>query len=180
MLAGELQAMHDALAASVDILAELAARGQLVRRQASPLPPWDGDAALALLWRLLAQLKSAGCRVFPFAGTLLGLERDGHLLPGDKDADLAVWLEDFTLTVAVLRQSGWQVAGNVPPFDNMASLVDPSTGLSVDLFGVRRDPLQHRLEGGVWMYGRPASHQRVTHYPWLELVERQSPAGLVW
>ncbi|HYF43678.1 MAG TPA: hypothetical protein VEA35_14720 [Ramlibacter sp.] len=116
----------------------------------------------------------------PFRRHPAGLERDGRLLPGDKDADLGVWLEDFGLAVALLRQWGWQHAQNVPPFDNMASLVDARSGLSVDLFGIRRDPAQQRLEGGVWMYGKPASHQRVTHYPWIELAQRATPAGPVW
>lgn len=180
MRAGELDAMHEALVQTLERLAALAQRGQVARRVPAPSPPWDGEAALQLLLELLVQLRAAGCSVFPFAGTLLGLVRDGRLLPGDKDADLAVWLEDFGLAVAVLQQRGWRRADNMPPFGNMASLVDPRSGLSVDLFGIRRDPVQRRLEGGVWMYGKPASHQRVTHYPWFELADRATPAGAIW
>lgn len=177
---GELEAMHAALSAALGLLVQLAHQGHAARRVPRAAPPWDGEEALALLWQLLAQFKAAGCRVFPFAGTLLGLERDGRLLPGDKDADLGVWLEDFSLAVALMQQAGWRKADNVPPFDNMASLVEPASGLSVDLFGIGRDAVARRLEGGVWMYGRPASHQRVTHYPWVDLAERASPAGPVW
>lgn len=180
MRAGELQGMHEALAQTAELLSQLAERGHAARRALVAQAAWDGEAAQQTLWRWLARLKAVGCSAFPFAGTLLGLVRDGRLLPGDKDADLAVWLEDFGLAVALLEQSGWQRAGNVPPFDNFACLVEADSGLSVDLFGIRRDPLARRLEGGVWMYGRPASHQRVTHYPWFELAARDTPAGPVW
>jgi hypothetical protein len=34
-------------------------------------------------------------------------------------------------------------------------------GYSVDLFGLRRDPVAACIEGGAWLYGKPASWQRV-------------------
>ena len=80
MQVGDLEAMHQALLAVLEALARLADDGHVARRAEPSAPQWDGEAALQVLWRLLVQLKSAGCRVFPFAGTLLGLERDGRLL----------------------------------------------------------------------------------------------------
>ncbi len=176
----DFDAMHDGLQQGLADLAALAHAGQLPRLPAAPAVAWDGARMERWVWQLLAQLKQAGCRAFPFAGTLLGLERDGRLLPQDKDADLGVWLEDFTLACRVLQALGLRPVDNAPPFDNMASLLDPASGLSVDLFGIRRDPLACRLEGGVWLYGRPPHHQRITHYPWLELAPRAGPAGEVW
>jgi hypothetical protein len=174
--AGDLDAMLPALRDGLDLLARMAHDG-LVPRSAQPPAPWDGAAAEQRLWQLLSQAHAAGCSVFPFAGTLLGLERDGRLLPNDKDADLAVWLEDFGLACVLLQNLGLQRAANVPPFGNMAAFIDPATGGSVDLFGLRRDPVQGRIEGGVWMYGKPPSHQRVLHIPWFVLAPRALSNG---
>jgi hypothetical protein len=179
LLAGELEAMHAHLLRTLDALAAVTRAG-FVPRQDRAAAPWDEPTARRLVFELLARLKSAGCHVFPYAGTLLGLERDGRLLPDDKDADLAVWLEDFSLAVRVLQGIGLQRATDVPPFDNMATLVEPRSGTSVDLFGLRRDATQQRVEGGVWLYGKPASHQRVLLLPWLTLVEHATPAGSAW
>ena len=168
------------LEAALAALCELARAGLVVRREAPAGPAWDGDAAAQLIWQLLVRLKSSGCSAFPFAGTLLGLERDGRLLPGDKDADIAVWLEDFGLACHLMQQMGFHRSTNVPPFGNMASLVERQSGLTVDVFGMRRDPVRRKLEGGVWVYGKPASHQRVIHLDWFELAPRAGPGGDVW
>ena len=52
--------------------------------------------------------------------------------------------------------------------------------MSVDLFGIRREPEHARLVAGGWLYGRPPSHQRITRFPWFELASRAGPAGDVW
>lgn len=179
LLRGDLEPMHAHLAATLDALAEVTRAG-LVPRQERPPVPWDEARALQVVWDLLARLHAAGCHVFPYAGTLLGLERDGRLLPNDKDADLAVWLEDFSLTGRLLQQWGLRRAVDVPPFDNLASFVEPQSGLTLDLFGLRRNPVQTCIEGGVWLYGRPASHQRLLVLPWFELAQRPTPAGQAW
>ncbi len=179
LLAGELDAMHAHLLQTLDALAAVTRAGFLPRQDRAPVP-WDEATARQLVFELLARLKSADCHVFPYAGTLLGLERNGQLLPADKDADLAVWLEDFSLAGRLLQGLGLQRATDVPPFGNMATFVEPRTGYSVDLFGLRRDPSQRRTEGGAWLYGKPASYQRVLVLPWLELADRQTPAGGAW
>lgn len=179
MLQGELAQMHTHLVHLLDALADVTRSG-LIPVQERPPVPWDETAAIRLVWQVLARLKAEECHAFPYAGTLLGLERDGRLLPHDKDADLAVWLEDFGLAGRVLRGMGMQRATDVPPFANMATWVDPASGLSVDLFGLLRDPVRERVQGGVWLYGRPPSWQRVLHLPWFELKERASPAGPIW
>lgn len=179
LLRGELDAMHGHLVRTLDALAEVTRAG-FVPKQERPAVPWDEARAAQLVWELLARLKAADCHAFPYAGTLLGLERDGRLLANDKDADLAVWLEDFALAGRLLQQLGLQRAQDVPPFGNMATYVEPNTGYSVDLFGLRRNPWLQRIEGGVWLYGRPPSHQRVLLLPWFELAERATPAGTAW
>ena len=180
LVRGDLEAMHEALLAALDSFAQLTSQGQrLANDRPAPLP-WDEARVTQALWLVLAQMKRAGCGVFPFAGTLLGLERDGRLLPDDMDADLAVWLEDFSLACRTLEAIGFQRASNAPPFGNVATFVLQQPRLSVDMFGIRREPEQQRLVGGAWLYGKPPSHQRIVHYPWFELAPREGPAGEVW
>ncbi|HEY8360077.1 MAG TPA: hypothetical protein VIL30_21690 [Ramlibacter sp.] len=179
LLQGEMAQMHTHLVHALDGLAEVTRDG-MVPVQERRDRPWSPDAAARLMWQLLARLKAEQCHVFPYAGTLLGLERDGQLLPADKDIDLGVWLEDFALAGRLLQGFGLQRATDVPPFGNMGTWVEPASGLSVDLFGLLRDPVRERVQGGVWLYGRPPEWQRVVVLPPFELAERAGPSGPVW
>ncbi|RYZ02745.1 MAG: hypothetical protein EOO24_14245 [Comamonadaceae bacterium] len=176
---GELAQMHTQLVHTLDALAEVTGAGMIPVQERTPIH-WDEPAATRLLWQVLARLRQEQCHAFPYAGTLLGLERDGRLLPGDKDADLGVWLEDFALAGRVLQDFGLQRATDVPPFDNMGTWVEAGSGLSVDLFGLLRDPVREHVRGGLWLYGRPPGWQGVLHLPWFGLVEKDGPAGSVW
>lgn len=180
LLCGDLETMHDALVEVLDTFAEITGQGHTLRNERPAPPPWDEAEVTRALWLVLAQLKRAGCGAFPFAGTLLGLERDGKLLANDDDADLAVWLEDFSLACRTLEAIGFIRAANSPPFGNVATFVLLKPRFSVDLFGIRREPEQQRLVGGAWLYGKPPSHQRIVHYPWIDLASREGPAGEVW
>jgi hypothetical protein len=179
LVQGDLEAMHGQLAATLDALAEVTQAGFVPRQQRAE-PAWDAQRALQLVWDLLARFHAAGCTVFPYAGTLLGIEREGRLLASDKDADLAVWLEDYGLAGRLLAQWGLQRATDVPPFANVSTYVDPRGGCSVDLYGLRRDPMRQCTEGGAWLYGRPPSHQRLLVLPWFDLAPRSTPAGVAW
>lgn len=55
------------------------------------LPAFDPDSALQALRDLSAMLHSWGLCFFPMAGTLLGLVREGALLPHDRDVDIGVF-----------------------------------------------------------------------------------------
>ena len=180
VLEGDLGAMHASLVVVIDAFALLSSQGHVLRNEQPARPPWDEQKVTQVLWLVLAQLKRAGCGAFPFAGTLLGMERDGKLLPNDDDADLAVWLEDFRLACRTLEAIGFLPASNAPPFGNVATFVLLQPRLSVDLFGIRREPEQPRLVGGAWLYGKPPSHQRIVHYPWFDLASRDGPSGEVW
>lgn len=179
LLAGDFETLRARLQMTLDALARVTAEG-LVPRQQRPAAPWDGPRALRLVWRVLAELRTAGCPAFPYAGTLLGLQRDGALLPNDKDADIAVWLEDFSLAGRLLQGLGLRRARDVPPFGNVATFIDGETGYSVDVFGLRRDAARGCIDGGAWLYDRPPSHQRVLRLPVFALREKPSPAGLIW
>src|SRR4051812_3504408 len=76
---GDPDQMHAAPPATLDALAELAAQGMVPRQETATGPAWDAAMAERLVWNLLARLRAEGCGAFPYAGTLLGLERDGAL-----------------------------------------------------------------------------------------------------
>ena len=59
--------------------------------------PMDGTTAAVALAGVLQLAGQAGCRVFLISGTLLGLHRNGRLLPHDKDIDLGVMWDDPAL-----------------------------------------------------------------------------------
>lgn len=179
LVQGDLATLHARLVEVLDALAEVTRAG-FIPSQDRAAVHWDEPQVRALVWQVLAAFKAADCHVFPYAGTLLGLQRDARLLPNDKDADLSVWLEDYALAGRLLLQWGLQRATDVPPFANMSTYVDARSGTSVDLFGLRRDPLRARVEGGAWLYGKPPSHQRLVLLPWFELRVHESPAGAVW
>lgn len=180
MRAGDLVAFCSQVESALQALSELALRGEMVQMSGPPQVAWAAEPMASAVWQLLARLHNAGCHVFPVAGTLLGFERDGQLLPNDKDADFGVWLDDFNLTVRAMSAMGLQRLRDVPPFDNMACMLEPQSGLTIDVFGIRREPEHHRLVGGTWLYGKPASHQRLSIYPWFTLTQRAGPAGPVW
>ena len=176
LVQGDLDTLHARLVDVLDTLAEVTRAG-FVPSQERAAVHWDEPRVRTLVWQVLAAFKAEDCHVFPYAGTLLGLQRDARLLPDDKDADLAVWLEDYALAGRLLLQWGLQRATDVPPFANVSTYVDPRKGASVDLFGLRRDPVHARVEGGAWLYGKPPSHQRVLLLPWIDLVQKDSPAA---
>ena len=178
-LQGEMAQMHTQLVHALDALAEVTRDGMVPVREDAPTH-WDREAAARLMWQLLARLKSEGCHVFPYGGTLLGMERDGELMPHDKDLDLGVWLEDFSLAGRLLQNWGLQRVRDVPPFGNMSRWTEASTGLAVDLYGMLRDPVRERIQGGLSLYGRPPEWQRVLVLPWFDLAERPGPVGTVW
>lgn len=131
------------------------------------------------LWQLLSLLAQAGVRAFPTAGTLLGLVRDGHLLPFDKDLDLGLPFSQMQLAIDCLLQQGWweESASN--------SLINPRSfrhrsGLVVDLCGIDPVPGSKLSIGGFWKAGIPTEWQRVIHYPVLQLKKTSRPEGNIW
>lgn len=133
------------------------------------------------LWQALAALARAGLHGFATAGTLLGLTRDGQLLPHDKDLDIGLPLEELNRAVEALAPLRW--VGTSSPLNvvNMRGLRHRDSGLTLDLCGFAHDEANGRLIGGFWLAGQPWNRQRVTEYPGpLRLRQTASPAGTVW
>lgn len=176
------EAMH-AYEQTLDVLIELGLGGKIpkpVSPDQMPLNTFDAKKAEEKLWEVLAGLKSAGVKAFPVAGTLLGLVREGSLLPFDKDIDIGIWMEDFRDTCRFFLECGMRPTPMTPRYDNYASYIDPASQIVFDICGMRREPEHMRMVGGFWLYNKPPSYQRVTHFPWIDLVEMERPSGTVW
>lgn len=150
-------------------------------RAATPPPPpaFDSAAAEQRLWQVLAQLASAGIRAFATSGTLLGLVREGRLLPFDKDLDIGLPFDQMQAATALLLQNGWQRTGAPQGMVNPVMLHD-GQGLSMDLCGFIAEQSSGAALGGFWLQGVPADWQRVTQYPVLHLHQQHRPEGAVW
>ncbi|WP_051304478.1 tetratricopeptide repeat protein [Chitinilyticum litopenaei] len=149
---------------------------------ARPRPPssgYDQASHERLLWQTLALLATAGVHAFPFAGTLLGLEREGRLLPFDKDLDVALPYSEMATACACLLQNGWQEESNPMRLLNPRSFRHAASGLILDLCGIAQEG--DMLIGGFWQAGTPWEWQRIAEYPApLQLQQQLRPEGSVW
>jgi len=69
------------------------------------------DAEAQLAW-VAEVLNESGLGYWADSGTLLGLVRDGRLLPGDPDIDLGIWSDDEPAlrgTLEIFRERGYRV-----------------------------------------------------------------------
>lgn len=148
--------------------------------QPPPLPTFDSNAAEQRLWQVLAQLAEAGVHAFATSGTLLGLVREGHLLPFDKDLDIGLPFSEMQAATDVLLRNGWQPIRAPKGMVNPVMLHD-GQGLSVDLCGFMAEPGSGAALGGFWLKDAPTDWQRITQYPVLKLQRQRCPSGQsVW
>lgn len=140
---------------------------------------FDEAAAEARLWQVLAQLASHGIHAFAAAGTLLGLVREGRLLPFDKDLDIGLPFAEMESAVQLLLANGWQRARAPNGMVNPIMLHD-GQGLALDLCGFVAGQDNRTALGGFWLKDVPGDWQRVTEYPTLQLHQQRRPEGMVW
>ncbi len=133
----------------------------------------------ALLWETLAQLALADVHAFPTSGTLLGITRDGTLLPFDKDVDVGLPFSEMSRAIKCLQQQGWKEDKYSSGLSNPRAFRHPS-GLVMDLCGFMVDQHANITIGGFWISGMRWEWQRITEYPALHLRLQQRPAGKVW
>jgi hypothetical protein len=150
---------------------------QLTAATPPPPLPFDHHAAEGTLWQVLAQLAAAGAHTFATSGTLLGLVREGHLLPFDKDLDIGLPFGQME-AAACLQAAGWQ------PKVNINGLVNPQEwhghGVALDLCGFLPDPASGKVMGGFWFESPAHPWSRVTEFPDLKLQQVDQPHGQVW
>lgn len=132
------------------------------------------------LWEVLAQLKAAGVQAFPYSGTLLGLVRDGQLLPFDKDVDLGIPFNQMKAAAACMKANGWREINNSFGLSSPRAFSHPKKGLAIDVFAFFYDADTDTTQTGFVMKGIPFEWSYLQAYPKLELEVQQSPHGAVW
>lgn len=146
---------------------------------APPSPaPFDHRIAEDVLWQVQAQLAAAGVHAFATSGTLLGLVREGHLLPFDKDLDIGLPFEQMDAAVACLQANGWQRKVNIEGLVNPQEWHGP--GVALDLCGFAPEPATGKVLGGFWFESPRHPWSRVTEFPDLRLQQMDGPHGKVW
>jgi tetratricopeptide (TPR) repeat protein len=140
---------------------------------------FDSSENEALLWQTLALLARAGVHAFAIAGVLLGLVREGALLPFDKDFDFGVPSNEFDKAISTLLDNGWRLAGGGHMI-NPVGLTHERSKLALDICAFQKNRETGGLMSGFWLKDAPWEWNRVTLYPEMPLVQDQSPAGPIW
>ncbi|WP_067223322.1 LicD family protein [Marinomonas gallaica] len=132
-----------------------------------------------LLWQILQLCHDAGIKVFPIAGSLLGLEREGHLLPFDKDLDVGVDYRHLNKVVRLLTQHGWWEDSASFGMKNPRVMRHVS-GVALDVCGFYTPASSSASYGGFWAKGLARETQRITVYPVFNTTLKQTPVGQSW
>lgn len=140
---------------------------------------FDTQLAEKLLWQTLHNCYHSGLQVYPLAGSLLGLEREGRLLGFDKDLDVGVNYRDIPRVMKLLIQQGWWEESASFGMRNPRSMRHAS-GVTLDICGFYTPTESCVSIGGFWSKGLQRRDQRITLYPRIDLVTKQTPVGKVW
>lgn len=135
--------------------------------------------ALPLLLKTLVGLKQVGLHAFPTAGTLLGLERTGQLLPNDKDVDIGIDWSQMDAAISHLTAQGWQEERASYGMINPRCFRHPSS-LVLDLCGYATEQTTGETISGLWMSDIPFDWNRITRFPAIQLIRKQSAFGVIW
>ena len=171
---------RDAITHFREAMSVMLAQGKAPPARPCDMTGFDSEHNQALMWSTLAQLSNKGVHAFPMAGTLLGLIRDGRLLPFDKDLDFGVPWAEMALAVECLQANGWVEHCGSYGLNNPRAFRHLASGMVLDLCGLETAPGGDQMLGGFWMGRSPGTDDRVTVFPRIDLVLEQRAAGSVW
>lgn len=129
-----------------------------------------------LLWDTLSLLAKSGVHAFASYGTLLGLVRDGELLPFDKDLDFGLPQSEMENACQCLERNGW-VPLEINNLINPRAFFHPVKKVSLDLSGFVVDPKTGDTFTGFWMSNVPYEWSRNEKYIDIKLYKDESPTG---
>lgn len=138
---------------------------------------FDQPETEQLLWDTLSQFAKAGVHGFAAFGTLLGLTREGHLLPFDKDLDFGLPFSELERACRCLEANGWYEPNLMAGISNPRSLVHRKTGITTDLSGFTVDAKTGQVYESFFLKGAPYEWVRHTVFPSITLKKSQSPMG---
>lgn len=129
-----------------------------------------------LLWTTLSQLALAGVHAFAAFGTLLGIVREGGLLPFDKDLDLGLPHSELERAAQCLVANGWAEVAHMFA-ENPRSFVHLGLQVTIDVTGFAVDAQTGATYEGIWITGIPDEWNRLTRWDTLALTKATSPDG---
>ncbi|GJL76701.1 MAG TPA: adenylyltransferase/cytidyltransferase family protein [Nitrosomonas sp.] len=181
----DLESSQDYFGRAIHHLIALARAGKAPAERESRRKQETGDNVFTsgyaeqLLWSTCAKLAKHNLQAFPFAGTLLGLEREGKLLDFDKDIDIAIKMESFETCCQLLEENGWSYIPMRIAYRNYRDYIHDESGITLDVCGLEQRNAQ-QIVGGFSLPGYPADYQRVSVFPVFELKQRSTPQGDIW
>ena len=93
------------------------------------------DTALANVKRMLDTLTEHGVRAWVQDGTLLGLMRDGRVIPWDHDTDVGAFASDWSVHAHhALLEDGWHLKGTLGKPENGLQHRWLRDGVKTDIF----------------------------------------------
>ncbi len=178
-----LESAHENFTCALEHLLALIKMGRAPTKKKQRQPDnenlFSSGKAEQLLWATCAQLAAHEIQAFPYAGTLLGLVRNDALLEFDKDLDIAVWVESLDDCCAVLEMAGWVRVKMGIDYSNYRDYCHIETGITLDVCAIERQSEQ-RVVGGFSLPDHPEAYQRVSVFPAIILVPRETDYGKVW
>lgn len=145
-----------------------------------PRQDFDKPEVEHLLWTTLSRLALAGVHGFAAFGTLLGIVREGSLLPFDKDLDIGVPHGELERATACLVANGWAEVPHAFAV-NPRSFLHLKLQVTIDVTGFAVDPQSGATYEGIWIEGIPAEWNRLTRWDTISLVKATSPdASPIW
>ena len=134
-----------------------------------------------ILWDTLALLARNGIHAFASHGTLLGLVREGGLLPHDKDIDIGIPYNEVDRATHHLQNNGWKKVLANFSLINPVCFLHVKSGLTLDLCGFSVEKETGTTIYGFWMSEIPKEWNRIIEIGEITLVKNKCPHGkMVW
>lgn len=106
----------------------------------------DNTQALANVRDMLDTLTAHGVRAWVQDGTLLGLIRDGRVIPWDHDTDVGAFMTDWNVHAHhALLESGWHLKATLGKTDDGLQHRWTRNGIKTDIFFYYTNP-----DGSIW------------------------------
>lgn len=148
----------------------------LAQTTRAPRQDFNQPQVEQLLWATLTALAKAGVHAFAAYGTLLGLTREGSLLPFDKDIDFGLPHCEMARASHCLISNGWVEPLGSHRLSNPKAFYHPLHKISLDLSGFVVDA-SGQTYTGFWLKDAPRQWHRETRYPTLHLSKGITPNG---